>query len=60
MFTFKSQAARIAFALSALTLSLTTAAVAGNPPCPVPEPSTIGLIGLGLASIVLIARRRRS
>jgi hypothetical protein len=54
----KSQATRIALAIAALVLSLTSAALADGP-SPVPEPGTLGLIGLGFAGLCLLVRRRR-
>lgn len=59
MLSNKSQAARIALAVAALALSLSTAAFADRPG-PVPEPGTFGLIGVGLAGVYFLFRRRRS
>ena len=40
-----------------LLLAMSTAALAGVPN-PVPEPSTVLLMGGGLAALILVARRR--
>jgi hypothetical protein len=56
----KSQATRIALAMAALTLSLSSTALADAPVAQVPEPGTFGLIGLGFAGLFLLVRRRRS
>jgi hypothetical protein len=60
LFSTKSQAVRIGLAMTALALSLASAAVACPQPSAVPEPGTFGLIGLGVAGLFLLARRRHT
>lgn len=56
-FTHMNRAASLA--LSLLSLTVLPLLAFTNVPSPVPEPSTIALVGGGLAAAILYSRRRR-